>query len=256
MKNMKKLLHKNSELRNILKIITYNKSIIMSESTEMKVKIKKSGSKVKKSSEEKTESTVTPAEKVVVPIVTVETVIEPVVEPVEKVAYVSVAPAETVVEVTTTVEESNTEILFNKFINQFQDIQSVMKTLHSNLKVLQKEVMRERKESKKKESKIKKKIDKKKNPSGIVKPTPISPELSKFLGLPVGELIARTDVTAKIISYVKENNLQDPKDKRNILPDDKLKELLQPGDTVVSFFNLQTFMKNHFPSSTTETTVV
>jgi upstream activation factor subunit UAF30 len=226
----------------------------MSEPTEIKVKTKKSGSKVKKSSEEKTESTIAPIEQVVVPIVTVEPVIEPVVESVEKVADVSVAPVETVVEVTNTVEESNTEILFNKFINQFQDIQAVMKTLHSNLKVLQKEVMRERKESKKKESKIKKKSDKKKNPSGITKPSLISPELSKFLGLPLGELIPRTDVTSKIISYVKEHNLQDPKDKRNILPDDKLKELLQPGDTVVSFFNIQTFMKNHFPSSTTETT--
>jgi upstream activation factor subunit UAF30 len=226
----------------------------MSEPTEIKVKTKKSGSKVKKSSEEKTESTVAHIEQIVVPIVTVEPVIEPVVESVEKVADVSVAPVETVVEVTNTVEESNTEILFNKFINQFQDIQAVMKTLHSNLKVLQKEVMRERKESKKKESKIKKKSDKKKNPSGITKPSLISPELSKFLGLPLGELIPRTDVTSKIISYVKEHNLQDPKDKRNILPDDKLKELLQPGDTVVSFFNIQTFMKNHFPSSTTETT--
>jgi upstream activation factor subunit UAF30 len=225
----------------------------MSEPAEIKVKTKKSGTKVKKSSEEKTETTIAP--------VTEEKVVLPVVEPVVEVKNleVSVAPVETTaVETTavetTIVEESNTEILFNKFINQFQDIQAVMKTLHSNLKVLQKEVMRERKESKKKESKIKKKSDKKKNPSGITKPSPISPELSKFLGLPLGELIPRTDVTSKIISYVKENNLQDPADKRNILPDDKLKELLQPGDKVVSFFTLQTFMKNHFPSSTTETT--
>ena len=244
----------------------------MSEPTEIKVKTKKSGTKVKKSSENKTESTTVTEEHVVAPVteehvvapVTVETVVAPVTEKtvvtpvtVENVADVSVAPLETVVEVTTTtVEESNTEILFNKFINQFQDIQAVMKTLHSNLKVLQKEVMRERKESKKKESKIKKKSDKKKNPSGITKPSPISPELSKFLGLPLGELIPRTDVTSKIISYVKENNLQDPKDKRNILPDDKLKELLQPGDKVVSFFTLQTFMKNHFPSTTETTTTV
>lgn len=225
----------------------------MSEPTEMKVKTKKSGTKVKKISESNTvtkETVVAPVETVVEPVETVvaHVTTEPVVE-------VSVAPVETVIEVTTTtVEESNTEILFNKFINQFQDIQAVMKTLHSNLKVLQKEVMRERKESKKKETKIKKKSDKKKNPSGITKPSPISPELSKFLGLPLGELIPRTDVTSKIIAYVKENNLQDPKDKRNILPDDKLKELLQPGDTVVSFFNIQTFMKNHFPSSITETT--
>lgn len=229
----------------------------MSEPTEMKVKTKKSGTKVKKSSEDKTESTT--VEQVVAPV-TVEPVVSPVtVEPVispvtvEPVVDISVAPVETIID-TTIVEESNTEILFNKFINQFQDIQAVMKTLHSNLKVLQKEVMRERKESKKKESKIKKKSDKKKNPSGIVKPSDISPQLSKFLGLPLGEQIARTDVTSKIIAYVKEHNLQNPKDKRAILPDDKLKELLQPGDVVVTFFNLQTFLKKHFISSTTETT--
>jgi hypothetical protein len=224
----------------------------MSEPTEMKVKTKKSGTKVKKSSEEKIESTT--LEPVVAQLEPVVTQLEPVVEPlepvvalVEPVVDVSVAPLETV-------EESNTEILFNKFINQFQDIQTVMKTLHSNLKVLQKEVMRERKESKKKESKIKKKSDKKKNPSGIVKPSPISPELSKFLGLPVGEQIARTEVTSKIIAYIKEHDLQNPKDKRAILPDDKLKELLQPGDIIITFFNLQTFLKKHFISSTTETT--
>lgn len=230
----------------------------MSEPTETKVKTKKSGTKVKKSSEDKTESTVVNVEPV--PPAPVSVVEEPVVE--VKNLDVSVAPVETVIESTTinsNVEESNTEILFNKFINQFQDIQAVMKTLHSNLKVLQKEVMRERKESKKKESKIKKKSDKKKNPSGIVKPTDVSPELSKFLGLQLGEQIARTEVTSKIISYVKEHNLQNPEYKKQILPDDKLKELLQPGDTVVTFFNLQTFLKHHFiPSTTTEksTTVV
>ena len=235
----------------------------MSEPTEIKLKTKKSGTKVKKSSEEKTESTISPVtvEPVVAPV-TVETVVAPVtvepvvapvtVEPVVAVKNldVSVAPVETVV------EESNTEILFNKFINQFQDIQAVMKTLHSNLKVLQKEVMRERKESKKMESKIKKKSDKKKNPSGIVKPSPISHELSKFLGLPVGEQIARTEVTSRIIAYVKQYDLQNPQHKKEILPDDKLKELLQPGDTIVTFFNLQTFLKHHFVSSTTETNTV
>ncbi len=248
-------------LRNFLKNITYNKNIIMSQHTETKVKTKKSGTKVKKSSEEKTvtndvpvtsEPTVTPVSKPSVVEVVEKTMSENVNTPVTN-TEVTIEPTA----VTVNVEESNTEILFNKFINQFQDIQAVMKTLHSNLKVLQREVMRERKESKKKESKIKKKSDKKKNPSGIVKPSSISPELSNFLGLPLGEQIARTDVTSKIISYVKEHNLQNPKDKREILPDDKLKALLQPGDAVVQFFNLQTFLKKHFVSSTTtEATVV
>jgi upstream activation factor subunit UAF30 len=143
-------------------------------------------------------------------------------------------------------EESNTDVLFNKLINQFQDIQLVMKTLQSNLKILQKEVSRERKESKKKESKIKKKSDKKKSPSGFAKPSPITPELSNFLGIPLGEHIARTDVTSKVIAYVKEHNLQNPQDKRSIDPDEKLKNLLQPGDLQITYFNLQTHLKKHF----------
>ena len=154
-------------------------------------------------------------------------------------------------------EESSTDILFNKLINQFQDIQLVMKTLQSNLKILQKEVSRERKESKKKESKIKKKSDKKKSPSGFAKPSPITPELSIFLGIPLGENIARTDVTSKVIAYVKDHNLQNPQDKRSINPDEKLKNLLQPGDLQITYFNLQTHLKKHFlPNPVTETTVV
>lgn len=161
---------------------------------------------------------------------------------------------------TTDLEESNTEILFNKLINQFQDIQLVMKTLHGNLKLLQKEVLKERKESKKKESKIKKKNDKKKSPSGFAKPTPISSDLSNFLGIPIGDQIARTDVTSKVIAYVKEHNLQNPEDKKQIVPDAKLNALLQAGDIKVTFFNLQTHLKKHFlapiPTVTVEPSVV
>jgi len=143
-------------------------------------------------------------------------------------------------------EESNTELLFNKLINQFQDVQSVLKTLHSNLKILQKEVLRERKESKKKESKIKKKSDKKKSPSGFAKPTPITNELSIFLDIPIGDEIARTDVTSKVIAYVKLQNLQNPANKKQIVPDEKLGKILQSGSDVVTFFNLQTYLKKHF----------
>ena len=158
------------------------------------------------------------------------------------------------VENSTSVEESNTEILFNKLVNQFQDIQTVMKTLSCNLKILQKEVLRERKESKKKESKIKKKSDKKKSPSGFAKPAPISADLADFLGLSSSDIIARTDVTSKVIAYVKEHNLQNPENKKQIIPDAKLKALLQPGDSEVNFFNLQTHLKKHFPQSIANTT--
>jgi len=169
--------------------------------------------------------------------------IQPVIQPV--IENVNIEENDTNI-VETIVEESNTELLFNKLINQFQDVQSVMKTLHSNLKILQKEVLREKKESKKKESKIKKKSDKKKNPSGFAKPTPITNELSSFLNIPSGEEIARTDVTSKVISYVKLNNLQNPANKRQIIPDDNLGKILQSGNDVVTFFNLQTYLKKHF----------
>lgn len=160
-------------------------------------------------------------------------------------------------------EESNTEILFNKLINQFQDIQIVMKTLHSNLKILQKEVLKEKKESKKKESKNKKKNGKKRSPSGFAKPAQISDELAKFLDLSSGTELARTEVTSKVIAYIKEHNLQNPSNKKQILLDDNLNKLLVPGsEDIVTFFNLQTYLKKHFAVHqstvvpTVETTVV
>ena len=122
-----------------------------------------------------------------------------------------------------------------------------MKTLHSNLKVLQKEVLKEQKDSKKKESKIKKKSGKKKAPSGFAVASLISNDLADFLNLPHGSEIARTEVTAKVIQYVKDNNLQNPEKKVQIIPDEKLTKILQQGENdFIKFFNLQTYLKKHF----------
>ena len=190
----------------------------------------------------------------------------PVTETVTKTVDVETTPTVTLTSVVTTpetvvtlapvdtTEESNTEVLFNKLINQFQDIQSVMKTLHSNLKVLQKEVLKERKESKKKEVKHKKKSDKKKSPSGFAKPSSVSAELANFLGIAPSEQIARTEVTSKVISYIKEHNLQNPEKRKEIIPDEKLSMILQAGPTdIIQFFNLQTYLKKHFISNTVNT---
>ena len=144
-------------------------------------------------------------------------------------------------------EDVSTDLLFNKLINQFADIQLAMKTLQSNLKILQKEVSKERKESKKKESKIKKKSTKKRSPSGFAKPSPITKELCDFIGVSYDTELARTEVTSKVIAYVKEFNLQNPENKKQIMVDEKLNKLLQPqSDDVITFFNLQTYLKKHF----------
>jgi len=163
------------------------------------------------------------------------------------------ATVETSATETPSTEESSTELLFKKLLSQFQDVQNVMKTLHSNLKVLEKEVMKERKESKKRESKQKKKGGAKKTASGFAQASPITPALADFLGLGHDQQIARTEVTSKVIAYVKAQNLQNPANKKQIVPDTKLSALLQSGNEVVTFFNLQTFLKKHFLPKTTAT---
>ena len=86
-------------------------------------------------------------------------------------------------------------------------------------------------------------------PSGFAKPGPVSDELRKFLSLGKDDLIARTEVTKAINAYCKEHSLQDVSDKRKILPDSSLKKLLKikKGDEL-TFFNLQTYLKVHFPN--------
>jgi chromatin remodeling complex protein RSC6 len=88
----------------------------------------------------------------------------------------------------------------------------------------------------------------KKAPSGIVKPTNISDEMCAFMGKPPGTQLARTEVTKYITGYIKQHNLQDSVSKRNINPDAQLKSLLNiPAGEVLTYFNLQKYMKVHFP---------
>jgi chromatin remodeling complex protein RSC6 len=88
----------------------------------------------------------------------------------------------------------------------------------------------------------------KKAPSGIVKPTNISDEMCTFMGKPPGTQLARTEVTKYITGYIKQHNLQDSVSKRNINPDAQLKSLLDiPEGEILTYFNLQKYMKVHFP---------
>ena len=91
----------------------------------------------------------------------------------------------------------------------------------------------------------------KRAPSGFAKPTMISNELCDFLGKPYGTEMARTEVTKYLTKYIKSNNLQAKNDKRYILPDGPLAELLKvKNEDEVTYFNLQKWMKPHFPTST------
>jgi chromatin remodeling complex protein RSC6 len=103
--------------------------------------------------------------------------------------------------------------------------------------------------NKKMKGRAKRVVDPNKPPSGFAKPGPVSDELRSFLKLGKDELIARTEVTKKITQYCKEHNLQKEEDKRTIHVDAPLRKLLRlsKGDEL-TFFNLQKYMKIHYPN--------
>ncbi len=145
--------------------------------------------------------------------------------------------------------ESCVEDLFRKLHAQFSDSQSILKTLAGNLKILHKEVQKEKKELIKNAKKIKKNRKKKTSVSGFAKPSRISEKLADFLEVPKEELIARTDATRMILDYIKKKDLQNPKYKKQILPDEKLRNLLEPHFTdedKLEYFNIQKYLKYHF----------
>jgi upstream activation factor subunit UAF30 len=84
-------------------------------------------------------------------------------------------------------------------------------------------------------------------PSGFAKPAYLSPGLCLFLDVPVDTELARTEVTKRILQYVKDNDRQDPSNKRVIRLDDKLQKLLEPAEgEEVSYFNIQRLLKKHY----------
>jgi len=85
--------------------------------------------------------------------------------------------------------------------------------------------------------------------SGFAQPASISRELCEFMNKEEGTKMARTEVTQFVIGYINENKLQNPDNRKEITPDDKLRKLLGVGDSdEVTYFNLQKYMNRHFPS--------
>jgi len=84
--------------------------------------------------------------------------------------------------------------------------------------------------------------------SGFLKQVSISKEMAKFIGCDAGELKSRVDVTKAICAYIKGHNLQNPKDRREILPDSKLKKLLriEKGEEPLTYYRVQSKLKPHF----------
>lgn len=87
------------------------------------------------------------------------------------------------------------------------------------------------------------------NKNGFLKPVKISPELAKFLGCPDDEMKSRVQVTQAICKYIQENNLQNPKNRREILVDSTLQNLLKFDPAVdgnLAYYQIQSRIQPHF----------
>ena len=144
-------------------------------------------------------------------------------------------------------DTTTTNVDFAPVLDELLKVKTTTTDLIASVKKLQTAIAKERKQYAKKGKKTN---GVKRAPSGFAKPTTLSKELMDFIGVPEGSLMARTEVTKKITTYIKDHKLQDQKDRRHILPDKKLTKLLKLGkEDVVTYFNLQKYLKVHFPSS-------
>jgi len=154
-------------------------------------------------------------------------------------------PAVETTEVSSALTEQNPdefEVLMKSVLDRHEVIEKEQKLLKTETKRLIKIF------SKKYNKKKKKSGGGNKAPSGFAKPAPISSELCAFLDVAEGSELARTSVTKALNAYIKSHNLQDENNKRTINPDKALMQLLKlKPDESITYFNLQKYMKAHFP---------
>lgn len=92
----------------------------------------------------------------------------------------------------------------------------------------------------KRRSKKKNKDVKRRGGGGFSKLCRLSPELQKFTGVPE---LARTEVVKQLWSYIRENNLQDPTNRRNIVCDDILRDLFCVD--IINMFQMNKALAKH-----------
>jgi chromatin remodeling complex protein RSC6 len=148
--------------------------------------------------------------------------------------------------VETTVDASTLASKLNDFGSKIQQVTTILSSMKADYKLLEKSVSRELKAASK-SKKAKKASSGNRQPSGFVKPSVISDELITFLGKEAGTMMSRVEVSKGINAYITANNLKDKVSGRQINPDAKLATLLKIGkDEVLTYFNLQKYLKIHF----------
>lgn len=142
-------------------------------------------------------------------------------------------------------EEDDVSKMFSDVLSTLTGFRSQITGIQMGIKTLEKVVKKEMKTLRKETTKYKQKGSRK--PSGFAKPTKISKELCEFMGKEAGTELARTEVTQYVIQYITDNRLQNPNNRKAIIPNDPLKELLGVTEKdEVTYFNIQKYMNRHF----------
>lgn len=207
-----------------------------------------------KASSTKTTKTIKKVVKEVVPEpevveATVETTVETTVE----------ATVEATVEVT---ETKSLKTRFEELVKLTQEHISGLKVVSTELRKLQRDHEAAVKEASKKSKRKQPKDGSTRKASGFASPVIVSDEMYAFLapfGVESGAPIARTDVTRHITAYIRDNDLQNPEYRREIIPNATLKKLLGPAEElkdaadpnskkVYTYLRLQKYLSKHFPS--------
>jgi chromatin remodeling complex protein RSC6 len=169
----------------------------------------------------------------------------------------TVVPVETpVVSVETPVDapiEENRFMVYEELAtmkSRLKDLVAMTRELSSMVTSLEKRVSKDKRVADKQMKKKKTTNANGEKPlNGFSKPGNVSDHLREFMGLKQDELVARVDVTKFITKYCKDNGLNNPDDKRILKPDKKLQSLLKvEKDVELTYFNLQKYLKFHFPN--------
>lgn len=198
-----------------------------------------------------------------------EVVSEPVVE-VTVEETVTVEPTTETVEQTTTTTTTEVESLksrFERLVKITQEHVVGLKAVTAELRKLQRDHEVAMKEASKKSKRKQSRDGVTRKASGFASPVTVSDEMYAFLapfGVEHGTPIARTDVTRYITGYIRDNDLQNPAYRREIVPNATLKKLLGPAEElkdpadpsskkVYTYLRLQKYLSKHFPSKKTTT---
>lgn len=85
-------------------------------------------------------------------------------------------------------------------------------------------------------------------PCGFARPTFVSDEMCVFLNIPCGTEVSRTTVTRALIQYIKDKSLQNPLNKKQIIPDETLYLLFgeEAKSQTLTYFTMQKYVNHHF----------